>query len=98
VGSGGVASLHLPGTPFRVLSRDGGPPADAERGPKDVVAVAPGERVRLLLQNAAVTTAGDGPAAGGPVAVPLLSGGGWGQPVRCAPATTDSGCGRAART
>ena len=40
-------SLHLHLVQFRILDRDGRPPAPNEAGRKDTVAVAPGETVRL---------------------------------------------------
>jgi FtsP/CotA-like multicopper oxidase with cupredoxin domain len=42
--------LHIHFVDFQVLSRNGRPPRPEERGPKDVVYVGEGERVRLLMQ------------------------------------------------
>ncbi len=41
--------LHIHDMQFRILNRNGAPPAPGETGLKDVVVVAPNERVRLLL-------------------------------------------------
>lgn len=41
--------LHIHDVQFRVLDRNGAPPAPGEIGLKDTVVVAPNERVRLLL-------------------------------------------------
>jgi len=41
--------FHVHNTRFRVLSRDGRPPPDWERGFKDTVTVHPGEEVRILV-------------------------------------------------
>ncbi len=41
--------LHIHDVQFRILDRNGAPPPPGETGLKDVVVVAPNERVRLLL-------------------------------------------------
>lgn len=41
--------FHIHGVQFRILSRDGQPPADNERGWKDTVAVEPGEKVKIEM-------------------------------------------------
>ncbi|WP_251128076.1 multicopper oxidase domain-containing protein [Exiguobacterium sp. s48] len=41
--------FHIHGVQFRVISRDGSPPADQEKGWKDTVAVAPDEQVKIEL-------------------------------------------------
>ncbi|WP_251129516.1 MULTISPECIES: multicopper oxidase domain-containing protein [unclassified Exiguobacterium] len=41
--------FHIHGVQFRIISRDGNPPADYEKGWKDTVAVAPDERVKIEL-------------------------------------------------
>ncbi len=42
--------MHVHGTSFWVLDRDGLPPAEVERGAKDVVLVDAGESVRVIMQ------------------------------------------------
>jgi FtsP/CotA-like multicopper oxidase with cupredoxin domain len=42
--------LHIHLVDFQILSRNGRPPFDYERGPKDVVYVGEGETVRLLMK------------------------------------------------
>lgn len=44
--------FHIHDVQFRILDRNGIPPAPGETGLKDTVVVAPGERVRLLLKFA----------------------------------------------
>ncbi|TCI42169.1 copper oxidase [Exiguobacterium sp. SH3S2] len=41
--------FHVHGVQFRILERDGNPPPDNERGWKDTVAVAPGEKVKIEM-------------------------------------------------
>ncbi|MCA0981279.1 multicopper oxidase family protein [Exiguobacterium aestuarii] len=41
--------FHIHGVQFRIISRDGNPPAEHEKGWKDTVAVAPDERVKIEL-------------------------------------------------
>lgn len=41
--------FHVHGVQFRILERDGQPPPDNERGSKDTVAVAPGEKVKIEM-------------------------------------------------
>ncbi|WP_404284379.1 multicopper oxidase family protein [Exiguobacterium aurantiacum] len=41
--------FHVHGVQFRILERDGQPPPDNERGWKDTVAVAPGEKVKIEM-------------------------------------------------
>lgn len=41
--------FHVHGVQFRILDRDGKPPPDNERGWKDTVAVAPGEKVNIEM-------------------------------------------------
>lgn len=41
--------FHVHGVQFRILERDGKPPPDNERGSKDTVAVAPGEKVKIEI-------------------------------------------------
>ncbi|MBR2757339.1 MAG: multicopper oxidase domain-containing protein, partial [Exiguobacterium sp.] len=41
--------FHIHGVQFRVISRDGNPPSDQEKGWKDTVAVAPDERVKIEI-------------------------------------------------
>lgn len=41
--------FHVHGVQFRILERDGDPPPDNERGWKDTVAVAPGEKVKIKM-------------------------------------------------
>ena len=41
--------FHVHGVQFRILERDGKPPPDNERGWKDTVAVAPGEKVNIEM-------------------------------------------------
>ncbi|HEX7380970.1 MAG TPA: multicopper oxidase domain-containing protein [Nevskiaceae bacterium] len=43
-------SFHMHGTSFRMLSRNGRPPPEEERGWKDVAALDPFDRVRLALR------------------------------------------------
>ncbi len=47
---GMVHNFHVHGTQFRVLTRDGAPPAPSEQGWKDTVALSPGETVRILVR------------------------------------------------
>ncbi|GAA2514568.1 multicopper oxidase family protein [Pilimelia columellifera] len=44
--------VHIHLVDFQIIGRNGRPPFDYERGPKDVVYVGEGERVRLLMQFA----------------------------------------------
>ena len=41
--------FHIHGVQFRILSRDGNPPPESERGWKDTVAVTPGEKVKIEI-------------------------------------------------
>jgi FtsP/CotA-like multicopper oxidase with cupredoxin domain len=41
--------FHVHGVQFRILERDGQPSPDNERGWKDTVAVAPGEKVKIEM-------------------------------------------------
>lgn len=43
-------NIHLHGTHFQVLDRDGQPPAPHETGPKDTVYVGPGSTVRIKVR------------------------------------------------
>lgn len=47
--------FHIHDVQFRILDRNGAPPAPSEMGLKDTVVVAPNERVRLLLSFADYT-------------------------------------------
>ncbi|MFW3172766.1 multicopper oxidase domain-containing protein [Geodermatophilus sp. CPCC 206100] len=49
-GGGWFHPLHIHLVDFKVLTRDGLPPMPEERGPKDVVYIAEGETVRLLMK------------------------------------------------
>jgi spore coat protein A len=49
-GGGWFHPLHIHLVDFQILSRNGRPPFDYERGPKDVVYVGENEKVRLLMQ------------------------------------------------
>ncbi len=42
--------FHIHGTSFQVLSRDGNPPLDTERGWKDVVLIRPKEVVKVIMR------------------------------------------------
>jgi FtsP/CotA-like multicopper oxidase with cupredoxin domain len=49
-GGGWFHPLHIHLIDFRVLTRNGAPPLPEEKGPKDVVYIAEGETVRLLMK------------------------------------------------